>query len=103
MVAILHLLLARRRQEMAITPDHGLLGMYPGIQFTGIGGPGEIDYVEIRSGSLVIGECKMGGWDGSLDQLVKLAEIANRLGSETLLLASASASVPPEIQQAVEK
>lgn len=100
-----HLLLAHVRQLNARYRGAEMLGFYPGVDYFERDDEvqlGEIDYVEINSGRLVVGECKLSSFGNSQQQVSKLARLARRLDAVELILASTSEPIPAELDEIVQ-
>jgi len=90
---LLHLLLAYQRSRHFGVEERSSLGFYPGVDVSRIDSrdrPMELDYVEIKEGKLIIGECKVDGRDLEREQTARLAGLAQEVGCSRVVLASAT-------------
>lgn len=85
-----HLLVAYHRSRHFGVEERSSLGFYPGVDVYRVGSRDrhtELDYVEIKEGKLIIGECKVHGPEVETDT-EKLATLADDLGCSRIVLAT---------------
>ena len=100
-----HILLAYQRAYMNLSSEDALLGFYPGVEVSDDSGEvaREIDYVEVRSGRLIIGECKVSGSELREEEADKLVSLANALRCHELVIATIASPPEQQIVESVER
>jgi hypothetical protein len=101
--ALVHLLMAYQRTGPSLPGDE-VLGFYPGIQGEASDGTQhEFDWVEIRGGSLYVGECKVNAAELDEQQAENLASTAVRLNCAQLLIGSLDGALRGEAAAALSR
>jgi hypothetical protein len=100
-----HILLAYQRAYMLLPGEDSLLGFYPGVVLSTESreAVAEIDYVEVRSGSLIIGECKVSANELREQTLDGLVSLANSLRCSELILAAITSPLKAKLTKKTQK
>ena len=100
-----HILLAYQRAYMNLPSEGAVLGFYPGVEVSNDSGEDahEIDYAEVRSGRLLIGECKVSGSELRKDEADKLVSLASSLKCDELIIATVASPVGKQIKARMER
>jgi hypothetical protein len=90
---------------MNLPSEDAVLGFYPGVEVSKDSGEDahEIDYVEVRSGRLLIGECKVSGRELGEAEAKKLVSLANSLKCDELIMATVASPVGKQIKARMER